>query len=194
MREELAATLLAGAGEAIRGDGELLDAGCGTGWWLRRLAAEGVPAERLHGIERSPPRAAAARAAAPRAAILEGDVTALPYEAGRFGAVFLITVLSSLPDRAAATAAIEEAWRVLAPGGVLVAWEPRVPTPNRATRLIRRRDLQAATGVTPASVSLTVAPPLARRLGAAAPRWYPRLARIPLLRTHRAHFCRRPGR
>src|SRR6185503_1527002 len=31
--------------------GELLDAGCGTGFWLGSLAESGVPPERLHGID-----------------------------------------------------------------------------------------------------------------------------------------------
>jgi hypothetical protein len=79
---------------------------------------------------------------------------------------------------------------VLAPGGRLVVWEPRVPTlGNRVTRLVRPAELEGATGVVAARRSLTVAPPLARRLG---PRWYARLARVPALRTHRLLVLERP--
>jgi SAM-dependent methyltransferase len=186
IREELAAALLA----AAPAHGPLLDAGCGTGWWLARLAAAGTPAERLHGIELLPERVAAARAACPAAEIRRGDVTALPYADGRFAAVFLVTVLSSLGGCGAVAAATAEAWRVLGPGGRLVVWEPRVPTPgNRVTRLVRPAQLEAVTGVRARRRSLTLAPPLARRLRPGA---YARLARVPALRTHRLLVLERP--
>jgi ubiquinone/menaquinone biosynthesis C-methylase UbiE len=192
IRAELAAAALAAAAPL---DGELLDAGCGTGWWLERLAAEGIAAGRLHGVDLLAERVAAARERCPGAHVERADVARLPYADGRFAAVFLFTVLSSLPDRASVRAAAAEAWRVLAAGGRLVVWEPRVPTPaNRATRLVRLADLEAATGVHPRAQALTVAPPLARRLGARAARGYPRLARVGVLRTHRLAVCERPSR
>jgi hypothetical protein len=58
-----------------------------------------------------------------------------------------------------------------------------VPTPNRATRLIRPGELRPALGEPAAVRSLTVLPPLARRVG---PRVYRGLARVPWLRSHRA--------
>jgi SAM-dependent methyltransferase len=192
IREELAAALLDAAAPALLGGSELLDAGCGTGWWLQRLLAAGAAAERLHGLERDPARVAAARARAAGAAVVEGDVGALPYEDGRFGAVFLVSVLSSL-DRAATAGAAREAWRVLAPGGRLVVWEPRVPTPlNRSTHLVRTGVLDATLGARAVTRSITVAPPLARRLGGRAARWYPRLAALGPLRTHRLGVWTRP--
>src|SRR4051794_16613522 len=91
IREELAAALLASTPAA----GLLLDAGCGSGWWLARLAAAGCAPERLHGIDLLAERVAAGRAACPDADVRQGDVTALPYEDGCFTGVFLVTVLSS---------------------------------------------------------------------------------------------------
>jgi SAM-dependent methyltransferase len=185
IREELVRAATAAAGPALRG-GDVLDAGCGSGWWLARLAADGVDPARLHGVDRHAPSAGAAARAVPGAQVEVADLRRLPYADGRFAAVFAFTALSSAGDAAATAQAVRESWRVLAPGGVLVVWEPRVPTPlNRSTRLIRPRALRAATGARPAVRSLTVLPPLARRLGPRAARWYPRLARIPLLRTHR---------
>jgi SAM-dependent methyltransferase len=180
IRAEVAEAALGASAEALAGGGPVLDAGCGTGWWLRRLAAAGVAPARLHGIDRDPERVAAA--AASGALVVEGDLGALPYEDGRFSAVFLFTVLSSLGGARAVDRAASEVARVLAPGGVVVIWEPRIPTPlNRSTRLIRPADLRARLGEPAAVHSLTVAPPLARRLGDR----YDRLARVPALRTHR---------
>jgi SAM-dependent methyltransferase len=194
IRAELA-RYLRKALERVPTDGALLDAGCGTGWWLRHLWASGVPPERLHGVDILPERVKAARAAVPGAQIAEGDVTALDYADSCFTVVFLVTVLSSLPGRDAVASAIREGWRVLLPGGLLVVWEARVPNPlNPATRLIHRREIESATGVESEGPSLTMFPPLARRMGDRVDPWYPRLARIPALRTHRMYICRRPDR
>jgi SAM-dependent methyltransferase len=187
IREELAVAALAAAAPIAAGPPgrAFLDAGCGTGWFLERLAAEG--AEDLHGVDLLTERVAAAAARVPSARVERADVGELPYGDGRFAAVFLFTVLSSLPDRASVRAAVAEAWRV---GERVIVWEPRVPTPrNRATRLVRLADHEAATGVRPQTHSLTLLPPLARRLG---PRAYARLAAVPALRTHRlASLARR---
>lgn len=148
------------------------------------MAERGVPAARLHGVDLIDERVRAARAAVPRAAIDVGDVTALPYPDRTFELVLLLTVLSSLPDRAAVRDALGEVRRVLAPGGVAVVYEPRLPTPNRATARIRSREVAAGVGPSRQLETLTLAPPLARRLGARTDRLYPRLARAPLLRTH----------
>lgn len=189
IRDELSAVVLrAAAGPLARGD-DLLDAGCGTGWWLRRLAATGIEPARLHGIDLREERV---KSASDAGLVRTGDVRALPYEDGRFGAVFMFTVLSSLPDVDGVAAAVREAWRVLAPAGALVVWEPRVPTPNRATRLITARAVEAAAGAPAERRTLTLLPPLARRLGSSTPRWYPRLARLRPLRTHQLIVVRRP--
>jgi ubiquinone/menaquinone biosynthesis C-methylase UbiE len=167
----------------------VLDDGCGTGWWLRTLADRGLPD--LHGIDRDERRVAAARVAVPEADVRVGDVRALPYGDGAFDAIYLLTVLSSLPSTGEA---LREALRVLAPGGRLVIWEPRVPTANRATRLVTRRELRAVAGPPDAEVALTLLPPLARRLGRATDRLYEPLARVPALRTHRLVVFSAPGR
>lgn len=146
----------------------------------------------MHGVDLLEPRVAAARAAVPAADVRLADVRRLPFEAATFDAVFLFTVLSSLPSAAAVREALAETRRVLAPGGAIVVWEPRVPTPgNRATRLVGARELRAAAGPPAAEVTLTLLPPLARRLGAATPGLYGRLSRLRPLRTHRLAICRR---
>jgi hypothetical protein len=98
----------------------------------------------------------------------------------------MFTVLSGMAQGADVDRALAEARRVVAPGGAVAIWEPRVATPNRNTRLIRLADLRRGLGPDLQVSSLTVFPPLARRTG----RSYGRLAAWPMLRTHRLVVAR----
>ena len=95
--------------------GALLDAGCGTGGLLRRLA--GTVHRGLFGLDFNPE--AARRAGAKSGAYTTGgDANRLPFAAGSFGALVSLDVLCHRAlDPAAALA---EFHRVLQPGGVLV--------------------------------------------------------------------------
>lgn len=191
IREELLGHLLRIAAPVLAGGGKILDAGCGTGWWLRSLAEGGVEPERLHGVDIQPARVEAAQRALPGAGIEVGDARRLQFPDDAFTVVLQLTLLSSLGSHEEIREALGEGIRVLAPGGLLLIYEPRVPNPfNRHTLLIRDSDLEAA-GVTPREqVSLTVVPGLARRLGEQTKERYARLARLPFLRTHRLIACR----
>jgi SAM-dependent methyltransferase len=94
----------------------VLDAGCGTGGMLRRLADAAIgPA--FVGLEHQAAAAARARTKS-GAAVVAGDVNALPFAGGAFAAVVSVDVLCHRlvsPERGLA-----ELRRVLAPGGTLV--------------------------------------------------------------------------
>ena len=174
--------------------GQLLDIGCGAGWLLVELAGSGVAQERLYGVELVESRIAAARRALPRADLRRADARSLPFESEAFDVVTMFTVLSSLPDARSVQEGLGEARRVLAPGGILLVYEPRRPNPlNKATQLITARDLDRALGPGWIDAPLTVFPPLVRRLGAFAGRLYPRLARVRPLLTHRLAVFVRPS-
>jgi ubiquinone/menaquinone biosynthesis C-methylase UbiE len=193
IRGELLGHLLRLAGPELSGSGEILDDGCGRGWWLRSLAEAGVDPGRLKGIDIQPERVAAAREALPGAEIAVGDARNLRVPDERFAVVLQLTLLSSLGSHRAIREALGEGMRVLAPGGMLLVYEPRVPNPlNRHTLLLRDDDLDAV-GLTPRQqLSLTLMPALARRLGRRTEDRYRRLARLPFLRTHRLIAYRRP--
>jgi ubiquinone/menaquinone biosynthesis C-methylase UbiE len=194
IRGELLDHLLRLAGPEIAGTGAILDAGCGRGWWLRALVEEGVEPGRLSGIDIQPERVAAARETLPGAEIQVGDARNLRVPDETFTVVLQLTLLSSLGSHRAIREALGEGMRVLVPGGLLLAYEPRVPNPlNRHTLLLRDEDLDAA-GLTPREqLSLTVVPALARRLGKRTHERYERLARLPFLRTHRLITYRKPS-
>jgi glycosyltransferase involved in cell wall biosynthesis/2-polyprenyl-3-methyl-5-hydroxy-6-metoxy-1,4-benzoquinol methylase len=184
-RTELEERLVPAVLDALAGGGAVLDVGCGTGWLLALLAARGVAPERLHGLDLLSERVAAAGAAVPGAAVIAGDATALPHGDASLAVVTLVTVLSSL-ERPEQHRVLAECARVLRPGGVLFVYDVRVPNPaNPAVRPVRLGRAPAAGLRRTSRRTLTVAPPLRRRLGRAAGPLYPGLQAVPLLRTHR---------
>jgi SAM-dependent methyltransferase len=93
----------------------ILDAGCGTGGLIRRLAPR-HPDWAWTGIDLEPLACAFARERT-LAEIIEGSIAALPFEADRFDAVICSDVLYHLDDD---EAALREIFRVLVPGGTTV--------------------------------------------------------------------------
>lgn len=131
--------------------GPLLDAGCGTGGLLRRLA-EAAPAQAAVGLDFLPSAAsrAARKSGRPVAA---GDTNRLPFADASFGAAVSIDVLCHAGVDPAA--ALAEFRRVLRPGGTLVvnlpayewlrsAHDARVHNARRFTAGEARRSLEAA--------------------------------------------------
>jgi SAM-dependent methyltransferase len=97
--------------EALGQGRRLLDVGCAAGWLLRHAAARGWHAR---GVELSEP---AARFARERGLdVFHGTLAEAAFPDGGFDLVYLGDVLEHVPD---CRATLEEAARVLAPGGHL---------------------------------------------------------------------------
>jgi arsenite methyltransferase len=123
------AGLLDGLG--LRGDERVLDAGCGRGAVLV-AAARRLPRGRVVGVDlwrsrdqsgNAPDRTRAnaeAAGVADRVEIRTGDVTALPFGDGEFDLVLSSLVIHNLRPAERRTAAVDEAYRVMRPGGRLV--------------------------------------------------------------------------
>jgi SAM-dependent methyltransferase len=192
IREELLSAVLEEAGPELASAGEVLDVGCGTGFWLETLQRAGVEPARLVGVDLLPERVAAAAQRVPEATVREADVRALPFEDGRFAVVVMFTVLSSLASPEDVRRALADAKRVVQPRGTLLCYEPRLPNLlNRGVLRVRDEDLDMA-GIRPrAERRLTLFPPLSRRLGRRTSFAYARLARLPPLLTHRLVIYRR---
>ncbi len=106
------------AGEATPPNGELLVVGVGTGLELALLPRHA----RVTGVDLSIPMLEAARARVARLgldhvrALVAMDAGAMNFEADRFESVLAPYVMSVVPNP---TEVLDEAWRVLKPGGEL---------------------------------------------------------------------------
>jgi SAM-dependent methyltransferase len=94
----------------------VLDVGCGTGSFLRRLAGSGAR-RCLVGVDLSAAAMASLREAAGVVALV-ADAQRLPFDADRFDVVTARHMLYHVPDP---VRAVREAGRVLRPGGVFAA-------------------------------------------------------------------------
>lgn len=193
-RAELLEAIAEATNAQLEGEGALLDCGCGTGWLLEALAAAGIEPRRLRGVDSDPGRVAAASRRVPGAQVVVADARRLPYADDSFDAVFHLVSLSSMGPPESMREVLAETRRVLAHGGVLLVYEPRLPNPgNRRTRLVGAADLSEAGLPISEARSLTLLPPLGRRLGRLTPTLYPLLSRLRPLRTHRLLVHRAPA-
>jgi arsenite methyltransferase len=113
---------------SLRGDEHLLDVGCGRGAVLM-LAARRLPGGRAVGVDlwRRRDQSGNSRAAAERNAVAEGvservdivdaDARDLPFPAASCDVVVSSLAISNIPDAQGRALALQEAMRVLRPGG-----------------------------------------------------------------------------
>lgn len=105
--------------EGERSEGLALDLSCGTGNYALALAERGL---RVVGVDVSAPMLSVARAKSARAKLdirwVRADASALPFRSGVFDLATMVLGLEFLTEPGRA---LEEAHRVLRPGGRLVA-------------------------------------------------------------------------
>jgi SAM-dependent methyltransferase len=109
--------------------GRILEAGAGSGRWLKALAERGYEAV---GIELSLPDVERFRARYPEIHLDHGNIERMPYEDGSCDSILSLGVIEHLfqgHDRA-----LREATRVLKPGGVMLI---TVPHDNFCFRLVQ---------------------------------------------------------
>jgi len=119
---------------AWRGDEAVLDVGCGRG--LATIAAArhahaghviGIDLWRSRDLAGNSPQAARANAQAEGLAtqisFATGDATGLPFADASFDVVVSMTALHNIPTASGRSRAIEEALRVLRPGGSLLIFD-----------------------------------------------------------------------
>lgn len=164
----------------------VLDVGCGYGGVLNLFHEQGVAADNLFGIDLLPNRIRVARERYPSFSIREGNAEQLDFPDGWFDMAAAFTVFSSILDSKMAENVAREIVRVLVPGGAVVWYDMRYPNPwNRNVRpMTKARIRQLFPSFRLDLETLTVLPPLARRLGSGLNTIYPLLAKVPVLRSH----------
>lgn len=167
-------------------DREILEVGCGSGGVLEMLLEMGATRECLYGIDLLPDCIEEAQRNHPTISLLQSNAEAIPFENDTFDLVFAFTVFSSILSDSMARSVADEIVRVLKPGGGLIWYDLRYDSPSNANvrgagereirELFPRMEVRLQT--------LTVAPPLARRLGERSAWLYRWLRILPPLRTH----------
>jgi SAM-dependent methyltransferase len=168
-------------------DKRVLEIGCGSGHFLRELVKWGATPDQLTGIDLLEDRLEAARRLCPQGVRIEAmDAANTDFDTGAFDLVLQFTVFTSILSDDVRQRVAREMLRLTAPGGRIVWYDFRVNNPsNPDVRAVTRQQLRALFPKARIALeSVTLAPPLARRL---APRaWWlcSALARVPMLRTH----------
>jgi ubiquinone/menaquinone biosynthesis C-methylase UbiE len=163
----------------------ILDLGCGEGGSLRALQRIRPETALAAGCDVLEGSLRGARQLVPDGSFACANGMMLPFRTASFDLVTLFTVLSSVTDERIAGSIASEARRVLRPGGAIIVYDLRFPSPrNRFVQRVSRPRLRAAfPGALLRVTSLTLLPPIARAIGD-RPGMYRWLAAVPLLRSH----------
>ncbi len=167
-------------------DFRILDVGCGRGDVLASLQQWGAKPKNLYGVDLLPDRIEEAKRRYPDLNFLCANAEHLEFPNGSFDLVLLFTVFSSILDDTVAQNIAREVARVLRPSGAVLwydfrynnPWNPHVRgmTKWHIHRFFPEFEVHLRT--------ITLLPPLARRLGCLTAILYPMLASVPPLRTH----------
>lgn len=136
---------------AARAGEQVLDVGCGPGFYLAEVLEAVGPGGAVVGVDASPDSLAAAGrrcAGEPNVTLLEGDATALPVADASADAALSVQVLEYVDD---VPAALAELRRAVRSGGRVVLWDVDWSTvswhseqPERMARVLRAWDAHLA--------------------------------------------------
>jgi len=175
------------------GGKRILEVGCGAGGNLASMIPLGATREELVGVDLLADRIDRARQAHPGITFHAANAESLPFAGGAFDLVMVFTVFSSILDCAMAGNVAREIDRILHARGAVIWYDFRRNNPfNPAVRGISRSTVRKLfSGYEPVLTTLTLLPPLARRLGFLTRPLYPLLAALPILRTHHLGILRK---
>ena len=166
---------------------KILEVGCGSGHWLRRMIEWGAAPANVFGIDLLEDRIAAAREISPQRTNLScASATALDFRDGQFDIVSQFTVFSSILDPQAKKKIAHEMLRVVKPAGLIIWFDYFVSNPrNPDARGIAKEEIaELFTGCEISLKRVLLAPPIARAIAPYSPILCSALSRVPLLCTH----------
>ncbi len=193
-RERKTQQLLMRAGFFPLSERRILDVGCGTGEQLDLFLDWGARPENLFGIDLLPERIRVAQQKLPKASFQTANAESLPYEDAAFDLVSVFTVFTSILDRQMAANVSLEIARVLKTGGAVLWYDFRMNNPlNKHVGGVTRKQIQNLfPGFGMALETISLLPPVARRLGAATEHLYSPLQALSFLRTHLLGLLTKP--
>lgn len=173
----------------------VFEAGCGAGYNLRQAVQWGADAADVAGIDISEKRIREIHKRSPGIRTHVGSAEHIPEPDHWFDISLAFTLFSSIGDEEVTARIAGEMFRVTKPGGLIIIYDVRRRSPgNRAVHPVDNDDIQRwFPKCRVRTRHITLAPPLARKIGRFAPFLYGPLATIPLLRTHSLHVMRRPA-
>lgn len=119
-------------------EARILEAGCGTGFWMCRLQQNGY---RVTGLDYALRSLHRSKSVVPELEVSAGDLFRLPYANAAFDAYMSFGVIEHFID--GPKPVLEEAIRVLKPGGVILVSTPFRNATRRAVRSIDRNRAEA---------------------------------------------------
>ncbi len=192
IKAERDAALVHAVADSLPTSGTVLDLGCGTGE-LAGIVRQQRPDVRWTGLDLIRESIAVAEQTLPWASWIAGSADRIPLATASIDVAIAETLFSSLPSFGLERDVASEIERVVKPGGWLVWYDIRRSNPRNAavhgvgTERIDRLFPEWSVDLR----TITLLPPLARRLGRFANALYRPLGTIPGLRTH---FIGRLGR
>lgn len=186
-RERAVLRLLRQAGITRLGDRDILEVGCGSGFWLREFIKWGADPARLVGVDLLEDRIAdARRLTAPGVRFRAGTALGTGLAAHGFDLVLQATVFTSILDPAVRRALATEMLRLLRPGGHVLWYDFRVNNPrNPDVRGVGAAEIRRLfPGCALRLRRVTLAPPLARAVAPRSRALATVLTALPWLRTH----------
>lgn len=188
--------ILRASGMVSLRDKDILEIGCGAGYYLRQFVQWGADPARIVGIDLLDERIHAARAlCAPGMRLLCCDASHLPMPNGSFDLVMQYTAFSSILDRRVRELVAAEMLRVLRPGGLILSYDMCVNNPNNPDiRKVTRAELKALfPGVRYQSRRMNLVPPVARRIGGFSPMLIATLSKVAPFCSHLMFTSTRPS-
>lgn len=166
---------------------QVLEIGCGTGYWIRAFLQWGARPENLFGIDLLPERIALARKLCPQGVNLDcANAATLAFPDSSFDLVLQSTVFTSILDESMKQRVAREMLRVLKPCGFVLWYDFMFDNPqNPDVRGVRRSEIENLfPGSRIYSRRVTLAPPVGRLVGRYSPFFYHLLSRTKVLSTH----------
>jgi len=177
------------------GEKSILDVGCGNGAWLRRFIEWGARPADLFGVDLLEESIRSAKELSPPGmTLLCDDASQLKFNEETFDIVAQFAVFTSILNSEVRSRLASEMSRVLKPGGAILWYDFFVSNPrNPDVRRVTREEISRLfPGLRIFLKRITLAPPIGRAIGSAAPPLYHLLSSLKPLCTHYLGFFSKP--